>query len=80
MKRTAEEVANQKNLIIERREDRIRELEAENERLRKAAKEVVSQMFLSSDGRSLDHYAHEALLEAGEKLLDALDGGGDSDE
>ena len=36
MKRTAEEVANQKNQTIEKRETRIRELEAENERLREA--------------------------------------------
>jgi len=34
MKRTAEEVANQKNQTIEEREARIRELEAENEQLR----------------------------------------------
>jgi len=40
MKRTAEEVANQKNQTIEKREARIRELEAENERLRASVKDA----------------------------------------
>ena len=72
MKRTAEEVANQKNQIIEKREARIHELEAENEQLREAVKEAVDQIFLSSDGRTLDHHAHDDLIEAGKKLQNAL--------
>jgi len=72
MKRTAEEVANQKNQIIEKREARIHELEAENEQLREAVKEAVDQIFLSSDGRTLDHHAHDDLIEAGKKLQNTL--------
>jgi len=72
MKRTAEEVANQKNQTIEKREARIRELETENEQLREAVKEAVDQIFLSSDGRTLDHHAHDNLIEAGKKLQNAL--------
>jgi len=37
----------------------------------------VTQIFLSSDGRTLDHHDRKNLLDAGEKLQDALDGGGD---
>ena len=55
----------------------VQELEAENKRLRKAAKEAADQIFLSSDGRTLDHHAHDDLIKAGKKLLNALDGGGD---
>jgi hypothetical protein len=60
-------------------EERIRELEQEVERLREAAEDAVTQIFLSSDGRTLNHHDHKNLLDAGEKLQDALDGGGDGD-
>jgi len=72
MKQAAEEIANQKNQTIEKREARIRELEAENERLKEAAKEVTDQIFSSSDGRALDHHAHDDLIEAGKKLQNTL--------
>jgi len=58
-------------------EERIRELEQEVERLREAAEDAVTQIFLSSDGRTLDHHDRQNLLDAGEKLQDALDRGGD---
>ena len=58
----------------------VQELEAENERLRKAAKEAADQIFMSSDGRTLDHHGHDGLIEAGKKLQNALKGGGDADD
>jgi hypothetical protein len=61
-------------------EERIRELEQEIERLREAAEDAVTQIFLSSDGRTLDHHDRKNLLDAGEKLQDALDSGSDGDE
>jgi hypothetical protein len=51
----------------------VQELEQEVERLREAAEDAVTQIFLSSDGRTLDHHNRKNLLDAGEKLQDALD-------